>query len=73
MKLIARSNPQAARDLDYTHRSLREQLSRLGIRQLELDCYADPDGGRFARPLGPIKRARPAWRFRRPMTPKENF
>jgi Phosphoinositide phospholipase C, Ca2+-dependent len=57
MKLIARSNPQAARDLDYTHRPLREQLSRLGIRQLELDCYADPDGGRFARPLGPIKAA----------------
>ena len=57
MKLIARSNPQAAHDLDYTHRPLREQFSRLGIRQIELDCYADPDGGRFARPIGPIKAA----------------
>jgi hypothetical protein len=55
VKLIAKSNPQAARDLDYTHRPLREQLFQLGIRQLELDCYADPDGGRFARPIGPIK------------------
>jgi hypothetical protein len=55
MKLIARSNPRAARDLDYTHRPLNEQLSQLGVRQIELDCYADPDGGRFARPLGPIK------------------
>jgi hypothetical protein len=55
MKLIARSNPQAARDLDYGHRPLHEQLSQLGIRQIELDCYADPDGGRFAQPLGPKK------------------
>jgi hypothetical protein len=55
MKLIAQSNPQAARDLDYGHRPLLEQLSQLGIRQIELDCYADPDGGRFARPLGPQK------------------
>jgi Phosphoinositide phospholipase C, Ca2+-dependent len=55
MKLIALSNPQAARDLDYEHRPLQEQLSQLGIRQIELDCYPDPDGGRFARPLGPKK------------------
>jgi hypothetical protein len=53
MKLIALRNPQAARDLDYGHRPLPEQLGELGIRQLELDCYADPEGGRFAHPLGP--------------------
>lgn len=55
MKLIAQSKPQAARDLDYGHRPLQEQLSRLKIRQIELDCYPDPDGGRFAQPLGPKK------------------
>jgi hypothetical protein len=55
MKLIAQSKPQAARDLDYGHPPLAEQLSRLGIRQIELDCYPDPDGGRFAHPLGPKK------------------
>jgi hypothetical protein len=55
MKLIASSNPQGARALDYGHRPLREQLSQLGIRQLELDCYVDPEGGRFAHPLGPRK------------------
>ncbi len=55
MKLIAMRNPQAARDLDYGHRPLHEQLSQLGIRQIELDCYPDPDGGRFAHPLGPGK------------------
>jgi hypothetical protein len=38
------------RDLEYTHRPLAEQLSQLGIRQFELDVYADPEGGRFATP-----------------------
>ena len=40
-------------DLDYGHAPLRVQLSEFGVRQLELDCYVDPDGGRFAHPLGP--------------------
>ena len=53
LKLIAQANPKGAQQLDYGHRPLREQLSEYGIRQVELDCYADPDGGRFAHPLGP--------------------
>jgi hypothetical protein len=36
----------------YTHRPLREQLTELGIRQIELDLYHDPVGGLYARPLG---------------------
>ncbi len=40
----------AARSLDYTHRPLAEQFSDLGIRQIELDVYADPQGGRYAVP-----------------------
>jgi hypothetical protein len=36
--------------VNYTHRPLAEQLSRLNIRKLEIDVFADPDGGRFARP-----------------------
>jgi hypothetical protein len=39
-----------ARDIEYTHRPLAAQLSQLGIRQFELDVYADPEGGRFAEP-----------------------
>src|SRR5919108_2859787 len=39
-----------ARDIEYTHRPLAEQLSRLGIRKFELDVFADPDGGRYAQP-----------------------
>lgn len=34
--------------LDYEHRPLTEQLEDFGIRQFEIDVYADPDGGRFA-------------------------
>jgi hypothetical protein len=35
---------------EYTHRTLTEQLSQLGVRQFEIDVFADPDGGRYARP-----------------------
>jgi len=47
--IAAFSGEQAARELDYGHRPLTEQLEEHGIRQLEIDVYADPDGGRFAR------------------------
>ncbi|MBI2924947.1 MAG: phosphatidylinositol-specific phospholipase C1-like protein [Verrucomicrobia bacterium] len=56
LALIAKVNPATARELDYSHRPLPEQFSRLGIRQIELDIYADPQGGLFAEPRG-VKRA----------------
>lgn len=34
--------------LEYTHRPIPEQLGGLGIRQLELDVFADPQGGLYA-------------------------
>lgn len=37
--------------LDYRHRPLSEQLDA-GARQLEIDIYADPAGGRFLNPAG---------------------
>ena len=37
--------------LEYHHISLKEQLD-LGIRKLELDIVYDPEGGRYAEPLG---------------------
>jgi len=37
---------------EYTHRPLPEQFAQLGIRQIELDVFADPQGGLYARPLG---------------------
>src|ERR1019366_9708672 len=52
-KLIAKYSAGLAEELDYAHRPLTEQLSRLGIRQIELDCFADPQGGLYAEPRGP--------------------
>ena len=52
-KLVAKYSPGLAEELDYAHRPLAEQLSRLGIRQIELDCFADPQGGLYAEPRGP--------------------
>lgn len=40
-----------ADSIDYEHRPLAEQLDR-GMRQLELDVWHDPLGGRYAHPPG---------------------
>jgi hypothetical protein len=50
--LIRRRNAEQATALEYSHRALRDQLDRLGMRQIELDLYADPHGGLFAEPAG---------------------
>ncbi len=36
--------------ISYGHRPLTEQLEDYGIRQFELDVYADPDGGLYSTP-----------------------
>ena len=53
LALIEQSARNSRRSLEYGHRPLPEQLSRLGIRQVELDIFADPKGGLFAEPRGP--------------------
>jgi hypothetical protein len=35
--------------IDYTHPKLPIQFSREGVRQIELDVFADPHGGRYAK------------------------
>ena len=40
-------SPELASELDYAHRPLTEQFSLLGNRQIELDVYPDPAGGRY--------------------------
>jgi hypothetical protein len=42
----------AFQGLDYQHESLTRQLDS-GVRQIELDIFADSAGGRFAHPAGP--------------------
>jgi hypothetical protein len=53
--------------LAYSHASLRAQFEQQDVRGLELDLFADPEGGRYAEPL--VRRAAglepladPAWR-----------
>jgi hypothetical protein len=50
MDLLKATQPKLARSLAYTHRPLAEQFSTLGIRQIELDVFADPAGGLYADP-----------------------
>ncbi len=49
-RLLARDSARFI-SLDYQHVSLTQQLD-LGLRKLELDVVFDPQGGRFAQPLG---------------------
>jgi Phosphoinositide phospholipase C, Ca2+-dependent len=49
-KLIEQQNPKAMRALDYAHAPLPDQLTG-GVRQLEIDVYADTKGGRYAHPM----------------------
>jgi Phosphoinositide phospholipase C, Ca2+-dependent len=48
-KLIEQKNPKAMRELDYAHAPLADQLTG-GVRQLEIDIYADSKGGRYSHP-----------------------
>jgi hypothetical protein len=49
---VADFSQPIADTLDYGHPPLAEQFSERGIRQIELDVFADPQGGLFAHPLG---------------------
>ncbi|HMI59881.1 MAG TPA: Ca2+-dependent phosphoinositide-specific phospholipase C, partial [Puia sp.] len=49
--LLKAKNPQAAMGLEYSHVGLDEQLD-LGLRDLEIDVYADEKGGKYAHPKG---------------------
>lgn len=49
--LLKEKNPDVARGLEYSHIGLGEQLD-LGLRNLEIDVYADEKGGKYAHPKG---------------------
>jgi hypothetical protein len=51
-ELWKRTNPDDLRSLEYRHAPLASQLSS-GVRQIELDIFADSNGGRYAHPGGP--------------------
>lgn len=51
MDELRRRDPKMAAGLDYYHLPLTSQLDA-GVRQLEIDIFADPKGGRYAAPKG---------------------
>ena len=51
-KLWQAKNPDAYKGLDYQHQPLPQQFDS-GVRQIELDIYADTKGGLYAHPSGP--------------------
>jgi hypothetical protein len=46
------NNPSAYAGLEYAHEPIPKQLDS-GVRQIELDVYADAKGGLYAHPAGP--------------------
>jgi hypothetical protein len=48
--------PASLRGLDYEHQPLDKQFDG-GVRQIELDIFADSKGGRYAHPAGPAAEA----------------
>jgi hypothetical protein len=51
-KLWQAKYADAYKGLDYQHQPLQQQFDG-GVRQIELDVYADTKGGRYAHPSGP--------------------
>ncbi|WP_353072503.1 phosphatidylinositol-specific phospholipase C1-like protein [Tunturiibacter gelidiferens] len=52
-KLWQAKYADAYKGLDYQHQPLQQQFDS-GVRQIELDVYADTEGGRYAHPSGPL-------------------
>jgi hypothetical protein len=50
---LYKSTPALARTLDYAHAPLPRQFV-IGVRQIELDVWSDPAGGKYAKPSFPI-------------------
>ena len=51
-KLWQAKHAEDYKGLDYRHKPLTEQLES-GVRQIELDIFADSKGGLYAHPAGP--------------------
>ncbi|KAG7130384.1 hypothetical protein HYQ45_010764 [Verticillium longisporum] len=49
--IIEQFTPGASRDLKYSQPALDIQLNYQSVRSLELDVFADPEGGHYAKPL----------------------
>lgn len=50
--LLQAFDASLASGIEYSHRPLAEQFSEQGVRQIELDVFADPTGGLYSRRVG---------------------
>lgn len=65
---LAKERPADLRGLDYAHQPLDKQFDG-GVRQIELDIFADSKGGRYAHPAAPaLEKAAGV-----PVDPMDNF
>lgn len=51
MEILYQEDSNLAVSLEYEHLPIRDQLD-LGMRNLEIDIFHDPEGGRYSSPLG---------------------
>ncbi|EAZ80945.1 phosphatidylinositol-specific phospholipase C1-like protein [Algoriphagus machipongonensis] len=51
LEYLSKVNPTASQSLEYAHIPFEAQLD-LGLRNLELDVFHDPEGGRYSNPKG---------------------
>ncbi|WP_411845585.1 phosphatidylinositol-specific phospholipase C domain-containing protein [Roseibacillus persicicus] len=65
------SGEKKVRGLEYSHPPLPQQFDA-GIRQIELDCFADPKGGAFADPMA-LKLAKLAGKNVTPLEDPDNL
>ena len=74
MAKLRAAEPKLAEGLDYYHLPLSRQLDA-GVRQIEIDIFADPVGGRYAAPKGEAwaKAAREATGFDRAAMARPGF
>jgi hypothetical protein len=49
LSVITAFDKTLGQSIEYTHPALPVQFSREGVRQIELDVFADPQGGRYAK------------------------
>lgn len=52
LRWLTKQSPEMAKALDYRHTTIEHQLDG-GVRQLEIDIYADTKGGEYSHPRGP--------------------
>lgn len=66
LEWLKKQSPKMAEALDYQHGTIPAQLDG-GVRQLEIDIYADSTGKRYAHPKGA------AWQQKAGLTPDQNL